>query len=244
MPQQILVLLFLFLLSHTCNAQDTNDHQCPPSSCGEIRNIAYPFRLQTDPKNCGQNELSLSCENNVTILYLLNGRYVVESINYDNGTIRISDPDLRSDDCASLPRNSLSSYNFTYGISYKLDWTDPDPATYNRINLAKSVIFMSCENPVNSSLYIDAASCTKRNYSYALVNGTLSVADMPSSCRIELMALVSRTAVIDRGNVSYADIHAALVDGFELAWAPAYRTPPTGNCESPFFGNRLLKYVS
>ena len=243
MPQQILVLVFLFVLSRTCKARDSNDDRCPPSSCGEIRNISHPFRLQTDPKNCGQHGFSLSCENNVTILYLLNGRYVVESINYNNGTIRISDPELRSDDCASLPRNSLSTYNFFYGVPYELEWTGPDPATHNKINLAKSVIFMSCENPVNSPLYIDAASCTKWKYSYALVNGSLSVADMPSSCRIELMALVSRSAIIDGANVSYADIHRALVDGLELAWDLAYWIPSSGSSKSPFLGNHLLKFV-
>ncbi|EYU40251.1 hypothetical protein MIMGU_mgv11b019568mg [Erythranthe guttata] len=41
-----------------------------PSSGGGIRNISYPFRLNTDPKRCGHPKYKLSCENNTTSLYL------------------------------------------------------------------------------------------------------------------------------------------------------------------------------
>ncbi|KAL3499700.1 hypothetical protein ACH5RR_038793 [Cinchona calisaya] len=43
-----LVLVLLFLATSCCIAKKSN-HHCPPSSCGDIRNISYPFRLKGDP---------------------------------------------------------------------------------------------------------------------------------------------------------------------------------------------------
>ncbi|KAK7847851.1 hypothetical protein CFP56_006117 [Quercus suber] len=36
-------------------------HSC---SCGSIPNISFPFRLSTDPENCGDSRYELLCENN------------------------------------------------------------------------------------------------------------------------------------------------------------------------------------
>ena len=34
------------------------------SSCGDLQNISYPFRLQDDPVGCGDPDYQLSCMNN------------------------------------------------------------------------------------------------------------------------------------------------------------------------------------
>ncbi|PQQ00441.1 rust resistance kinase Lr10-like isoform X1 [Prunus yedoensis var. nudiflora] len=94
--------LILSLLAITSSSEASNEKTigrvCPPSSCGSIRNISYPFRLNGDPTNCGVSFYTLSCENNLTILNLYSGKYTVRSINYDNNTIRAVDPGLRKND--------------------------------------------------------------------------------------------------------------------------------------------------
>ncbi|KAM3729812.1 hypothetical protein ACB098_12G038900 [Castanea mollissima] len=68
------------------------NHTCSASSCGNIHNISLPFRLNTDPENCGDPRYELSCENNHTVLlYLFGGKYFVQEISYNNYTIRIVD---------------------------------------------------------------------------------------------------------------------------------------------------------
>ncbi|KAK8473157.1 hypothetical protein PHAVU_001G069001 [Phaseolus vulgaris] len=55
----LIVLLFLLFQIH-------GEDACPPSSCGKISNISYPFRLKGDPQGCGLTMYELSCENNIT----------------------------------------------------------------------------------------------------------------------------------------------------------------------------------
>lgn len=209
----LIVMLFFFLFdSINCNAKDPN---CFPSSCGKIHNISYPFRLNTDPKNCGHKHYVLSCETNTTVLHLGSGKYLVELINYDNKTVRIVDSNIKKGNCASLPSYSLSEYNFSM-ISYQ-----PHVDT-------NSIVFVSCENPVKSPRYIDTSPCTKsalspsKRHSYVLVNGSSRVSDMVDACGVELMAMVSRMGNINGSNVSFFDIHNELAYGFELSWFQPY----------------------
>ncbi|PON96845.1 GPCR kinase [Trema orientale] len=224
MPLRFLILIFFFHF-HNCIAQ-TN--QCSPSSCGKIHNIRHPFRLKSDPKNCGDKRYVLSCENNLTILYLFSGRYQVEAIHYNNQTIRVVDPGVQKGNCSSLPLFSLSGYNFsTYG-SYMLHQWNQEGTQY--VVLSKTVIFMSCEKPVKSHVYIDAGSCSNggsggtlsqpKRHSYVLVNGSLSVSDMVDSCGVEVMALVPELGKNDSNASSFMDIHDELANGFELSWSP------------------------
>ncbi|RVW18977.1 Rust resistance kinase Lr10 [Vitis vinifera] len=79
-----------------------------PSSCGDMRNISYPFRLQDDPRSCGYPEYELICENNRTMINLHGGTYLVTQINYQNYTIRVVDPRRKKDNCwISSPLNSI-----------------------------------------------------------------------------------------------------------------------------------------
>ncbi|CAB4269061.1 unnamed protein product [Prunus armeniaca] len=63
----VLVAAFLginLLSSEICSAKDI--YRCAPSSCGNIHNISYPFRLNSDPEYCGDSRYTLHCDNNVT----------------------------------------------------------------------------------------------------------------------------------------------------------------------------------
>ncbi|XP_061996552.1 rust resistance kinase Lr10-like [Rosa rugosa] len=218
-----LVLLLLGLCTVASHAKD--DHHCQPSSCGDIHNISYPFRLNGDPKNCGKSRYNLSCENKVTVLHLYSGKYYVLAINYGNYTIRVVDANIRKDNCSSLPRYSLASYNFSYKDPYShYIWKGVSWLQLDRFELSKPIIFMSCENrPGNSSLYVDTASCINATSGHSFViAGDLDASDLWDSCRIDLMVLTSWIGTKDV-NSSYIDIHNELLYGFELSWLDSYR---------------------
>ncbi|XP_058001078.1 LEAF RUST 10 DISEASE-RESISTANCE LOCUS RECEPTOR-LIKE PROTEIN KINASE-like 2.4 isoform X2 [Hevea brasiliensis] len=227
-------LIFLFLLfSQTCNGRDTS--LCAPSSCGNIHNISYPFRLQTDPNNCGDHRFELSCENNFTVLNLFRGRYYVHSINYDNFTIRLADAGVHQDDCSSFPRFPLpiDYYYYDYGIvpysNYKYQWTKSEEDKWAKLGeppmLSQMIIFIKCPNPVYSPLYVDTAPCVlrgfnstvsalKRHYSYVNI-GDMKLSDLKELCRVEIMSLFPVTT---KKNMSWFEIHRELAFGFQLSW--------------------------
>ncbi|KAM1140027.1 hypothetical protein ACFX19_040848 [Malus domestica] len=129
---------------------------CPPSSCGNIQNISYPFRLQDDPKNCGESMYNLFCEDNVTVLRINSGRYYVKSINYNNNTIRVVDPGFDHNNCSSVPLYSLSSDSIIFGSPYSVYSYD---IHYRTVWISRAITFLNCASPVNSSLYVETAPC-------------------------------------------------------------------------------------
>ncbi|KAI5344133.1 hypothetical protein L3X38_012010 [Prunus dulcis] len=115
------------------------------SSCGNIHNISYPFRLNRDPEHCGDSRYTLHCDNNVTVLHLHSGKYMVLALNYDDRTIRVVDPGLEKNNCSSIPRYPVAKSNFSMGDLYD--------------SSSQSVTFITCAYPVSSSLYVVTAPC-------------------------------------------------------------------------------------
>ncbi|PON96842.1 Mitogen-activated protein kinase kinase kinase [Trema orientale] len=224
---------FLLFLGAS-NAQ----YQCSPSSCGNVLNITSPFRLKSDPRNCGDSRYELSCENNFTVFYLDSTKFFVQAIHYDNHTIRIADSNVRKDNCSSIPNYALDSYFFrsVYGSWSRNKIFEVTPT------LVKTIVFLTCENPVNSPVYVNAAPCVsvdvfasnfdkstsssskperRASSYYYVVNGGLEVSDLKNSCRVERTTLISSKAVKSKKNdTSYMDIHNELAFGFELQWLP------------------------
>ncbi|XP_040369692.1 rust resistance kinase Lr10-like [Rosa chinensis] len=205
----------------TCNAASSSSNihkstipgdndKCVPSSCGDLQNISYPFRLEHDPSYCGESSFTLNCDNNVTMLHLYSGKYYVKAIDYDNTTIRLVDPGLEKNNCTSLPRFPLGKYNFSL-----MD-------TYQPLNISAppAVTFLNCAKPMNSSLYVDAAQCVKSEaYSYVMLGGT-KVADLEPGCSIVWMTMISVSNPFwGKGkDQNVQDIHNQLVYGFELQY--------------------------
>ncbi|XP_030954726.1 LEAF RUST 10 DISEASE-RESISTANCE LOCUS RECEPTOR-LIKE PROTEIN KINASE-like 2.4 [Quercus lobata] len=216
-------LIAVILVQETCSdAADVNDHHCPPSSCGNIHNISYPFRLKSDPEICGDSRYELSCENNrSTVLYLFAGKYHVQEINYNKRTIRVVDSGIRKDNYFSFPSYSLNSYNFS---QYRSARTNYLPKRTGKTELPRSMVLMSCEKPVNSLFYLDASTCNidsgedfKKRYRYVKV-GRTNARDVEDSCKVERMFLTSWPGNVDPVNTSCTDVHNELVYGFELSW--------------------------
>ncbi|KAH7570846.1 hypothetical protein JRO89_XS05G0206700 [Xanthoceras sorbifolium] len=98
--------LLIFRLISEIQARRLQQVVCS-SSCGDIKNISYPFRLKGDPARCGDHHYELSCQSNKTILEFLSGKYLVKRISYAERIITVVDFHLANGSC-SLPQKSLS----------------------------------------------------------------------------------------------------------------------------------------
>ncbi|KAL9380465.1 hypothetical protein Peur_026122 [Populus x canadensis] len=253
-----IAFLLQLLVFQTCAHSNNITTLCAPS-CGNIQNISYPFRLNTDPQSCGNNNYNLTCENNIsTVLYLYSGKYYVQAIDYGNYTIRVVDAGVQ-DNCCSIPRYSLAPDNFSDGDPYT--WYNykqvPPPGVgggfvYHRgyywggrlrhrlpPPLSLPMIFMSCENTVNSPLYVDTAPyglhygsvnysnsslATRSNY---VTLGGMNASDLMELCSIEKIFLLPKKNYTDK---TFEEIHSDLANGFELSWYNIYCEHCTWGC--------------
>ncbi|XP_050387233.1 uncharacterized protein LOC126803470 [Argentina anserina] len=186
-------------------ANGTDNKKCVPSSCGIIHNISYPFRLKHDPKHCGVSSFTLECDNNVTMLRLSSGKYYVKEINYRDGNIRVVDPGIEKNNCATLPRFPLDESIYrSYGTSS-----------------STPLAFLKCANQVHSSSYVSTASCLKSEAYGYVKRGTTTVSELEDGCSIESTTLITTSATMKR-NMSYEDIHKELLYGFDLEYDVTY----------------------
>ncbi|KAM3729811.1 hypothetical protein ACB098_12G038800 [Castanea mollissima] len=174
------------------------NHTCSASSCGNIHNISFPFRLKTDPENCGDFSYNLSCENNRTVLYISRGKYYVQEISYNNYTIRIVDSGIHKDNYFSFstPTHSSSRYDLNFNSPYYTYLQKGTKVNYGHFELSRSLVLMSCEKPVNSPLYLDTSTCNyndnsssisdSKRYRYVKV-GRTNVSEVEESCKVEKM---------------------------------------------------------
>ena len=210
------VLIALVLVHPTCCATTAMvNHTCSASSCGNIHNISFPFRLKTDPANCGLQGYELSCENDRTVIHAIVGKYYVQEISYNNYTIRIVASGIQKNNFFSTPNYSLHRDNFNswYGYTtYQLKNT----VSGRYPELSRSLVWMSCEKPVNSPLYLDTSTCNYNNnsssisdskrYRYVTV-GITNVSEVEDSCQVEKMFRTSWPTNNDDPNISCTDVH-------------------------------------
>ncbi|KAF5462885.1 hypothetical protein F2P56_018854, partial [Juglans regia] len=251
-PAELRVLIttvLVLILVPPASSHKNSHHYCPPSSCGNIPNISYPFRLKGDPSNCGDQRFELSCDdNNHTLLSLYDGsKYYVSQINYNNYTIRIVDLGIQEDNYSFIPRYFLNYYNFS---TWRLPNWDPYHlygSGYNltMLTLSKVVAIMNCEKPVSwasSLIYWDTIStnCSTINngfvsssnssfsqyskrYLYLIVGYGVNVMDVEESCTIEQISLTSWPGnIYVDPNISCTDVRNVFSYGFELSWYRIY----------------------
>jgi hypothetical protein len=224
------LIVIVVLLHQTCNISADQDH-CPHSSCGSIPiNISYPFRLTSDPENCGDQRYNLSCENNQTlVLHLYHGRYNVRQINYTDNTIRVVDPGIglsTNEYYSFIPRYSLEYNNFNSGDPYQPFLSNPNE--YSTL----SMIFVECEKPVNSRYHLNISACIEdgvypnsKKYTYALFGYERAAMELGDLCQVEQISLTSLSYRYyyydDLRKISCTDFHHELLRGLELFWGTA-----------------------
>ncbi|KAK2983073.1 hypothetical protein RJ640_006460 [Escallonia rubra] len=191
---------------------------CKPSSCGSIQNITCPFQLkgQNPPSqrcyntyySTDRRSFQVTCQNNVTILALAPSRnYHVQSINYNNNSIRLVDSGLRKADCSTTPVHSLSV-------------GDVPPDFYLYASWNKPVVFLECKNRPVSTRYVVAGgggTCGNASGTYVVL-GDMVVSEVEGSCSVSKVAWVSSHYGRLIENSSYLDIHGGMAYGFELSF--------------------------
>ncbi|URD76816.1 STYKc [Musa troglodytarum] len=151
----LLLLPLLHLLSSGLVAAGQED--CPPFSCGQLRDVKYPFRRKDDPAICGDTSYQLSCDANRSTLRIGSADYFVTQISYissDEFLIRLVDPNLAGGSCG-LPAQPLSPANWsTAGLfcgSYY--WAS----------------FMSCSETIQNDTRYQLVSCERRKDTFVYV---------------------------------------------------------------------------
>jgi len=220
---------------------------CPPSSCGQIRNISYPFRLKGDPSQCGDARYELDCVNNATLLTLFSAKYHVRDIDYKRYKIVVSDPGRDEDDanCSFIPRNFLTDRNFSYAIGP--DDFGSQPFTYRPWVLMR-IGYFNCVNPVSDDpqyVKVDRSRCGTGGHVYAVLEPwfpEFTVKNIKVGCDL-MVATVwtpkqnvtsftfncdgkdtcdgTEVTILDRipeVNVSYNEIRGLMSEGIHLSW--------------------------
>ncbi|KAL1532007.1 LEAF RUST 10 DISEASE-RESISTANCE LOCUS RECEPTOR-LIKE PROTEIN KINASE-like 2.5 [Salvia divinorum] len=206
--QKIIIFLTTLILSLHFSHCAADAKKCSPSACGAIRNISFPFHLES---HCGHPKFELTCENDVTFIHLNSYKYSVNDINYQNHTIRLVDASVNNEDICCFPiRSSYLRRSSIY------PYYTPNYAPELSVNL------ISCPNPVNSSsLFTDvtqhcASNLSHPGFTYAHV-GRIRASEVPHTCGAVLMLFTSWPGFMDpKENVSLSEIHLSLLYGFEL----------------------------
>jgi hypothetical protein len=161
------VLLILIFPYNKVDGDEQQDSLCS-RRCGVHNNISHPFRLKDSPEKCGDKRYILSCENNDQLILYYEfeqhyRKYYVQSINYNNFTIRLLDFNLHyysSSNSSSLSPYSSGFYNLNHfdlnapylSNQYKLN----NYGVSSNILTTRSILLVSCPNWVkySSGLYI------------------------------------------------------------------------------------------
>ncbi|OIV89101.1 hypothetical protein TanjilG_27613 [Lupinus angustifolius] len=221
-PLLMVSLIVLIYGSSSCNAKD-NALNCS-RLCG-VHNISYPFRLNDSPKHCGDMRYNLSCENNQLVQYWTSKKYYyVQSINYNNYTIRLVDANIVHHYHHSfLPPSSLPPYSYPYELYKDYQYLN---SHYKTKSLTKVVTYMRCPYPVMHG----SATCMKKNENSSYIEegsvfhvsageDTLWDLRVGDSCSIEFMHPTSwPEEYYNQSNISCTNIHDILLYGFELSW--------------------------
>ncbi|XVE84895.1 hypothetical protein DITRI_Ditri17bG0048300 [Diplodiscus trichospermus] len=198
-------LFFLLFFIPIFYARNLQQYCSSSSSCGDIKNISYPFRLQGDPVGCGDPSFQLSCQDNTTILNFRGGKYYVKGISYDQRTIRIVDVNLANGSCA-LPYKSLS-----------MDEATDDSRFPSLINFWQAN-FVNCSNSI-PDLANRKAHCLSGNNYYVYLNFSnrnLFAYEIPKTCKV-----ISRIPMSSENEVNYPyeTTLKLLSSGFDLRWS-------------------------
>lgn len=226
----LIILLHLWFLSICVYA--TENKTCTPSSCGGIQ-IRHPFRLQGDSIGCGYPWYELVCENNRTIL---NRKYHVKEINYDNYSITVVVPGIEKGNCFSTPLYSLTT---GYVSQY-------DIVGHN------TIVLMNCTRSISDQNYIPITPCnttvnssssSKQSYAYALVGDAKEARDLPYSCTFGVTIVTGKLNTVSvLPSRSMSDLQESLLMGLELSFL-GFRCSECqpGYICNPNFGNNTIQ---
>ncbi|KAJ0038131.1 hypothetical protein Pint_22143 [Pistacia integerrima] len=204
------LLLFLFI---------GEVQQAACSSCGDIKNIRYPFRLKVHPAEFGHSVFELTCQSNKPILQYLSGKYYVKEISYDYQIIKVVDVNLTNGGFGALPSQPLSfsktstvhdnRTGFEFGL--KGSW-----GIGGHLKTYTEAQFLNCSSNFSHPLYTRVPCLSgNRCHVYVYYNTSSITTDRQDSC--SFLSSIPMLRPIQT-NLSYEAIQHFLQLGFELKW--------------------------
>ncbi|KAJ6843518.1 rust resistance kinase Lr10-like isoform X1 [Iris pallida] len=216
------LLLFVSVISLTAGQQV----QDCSSSCGEIENIRYPFRLKSDPAHCGDRKYELICSGNRTILELFSGQvfpgqYYVTNISYGQSLVndyrmnydtwirvRVVNVNFASGKCALPSRFVSPTYTMISNYYYYMSW----PYCL--------FAFLNCSEKIQDGRNYQLVPCLNSNTNN---NGYIYVTRGPGCYEIEADSLAPSCSFLYEvpggeylSEDQYTDIFKLLQMGFTL----------------------------
>jgi len=208
---RVAIIIVLFWQTHSAKDRPL----CAPSSCGKIGNISYPFRLKGDPAGCGIPRYELDCVKNVTVITLFSGKYHVQNIHYQTYSIQLTDAGVEEDIACSIPRYFISTSNFT-DIAPLTFWNGNESPPY--------AAFLNCSDRVSDDpryVEVNDRLCDSGGHVYAVLSssGEFTMMDIKVGCHLQAATFINNKHC---NNVSSADIHECLYNGFWLNWVTPF----------------------
>ncbi|EAZ10315.1 hypothetical protein OsJ_00151 [Oryza sativa Japonica Group] len=225
MAKSLLVSSLLAVVAAVVVGAGPNPQYCPPSSCGHLGNISYPFRLQGDSRDCVATPrpwYNLSCSSGRAAIQINTGTYYVSSINYTGEVFSVVDATLQDDDTNSscpLPRSDHLPFP---------DWyRDYRPAdSYGFFDLATAsgtwACFVNCSRAITDIMpWYKPVTCLLPNNSFVFVSFVnCAVGELQPSCRYLAMIPFESRHISDNSsqlqNASYTDIIGFIRKGFSV----------------------------
>ncbi|CAJ2651475.1 unnamed protein product [Trifolium pratense] len=173
-------------------------------SCGNIKQIGFPFWGENRPKGCGYPLLNLTCISDISYITINDVKYQVLEANPILQTLRITREDyLQEGLCPSKHVNTtLDTDLFVYG-SY-----------YNNLNF-----FYDCPPSITFPSPSGHFPCPSNGYSddfvYTWFGSTSNIGPQAFSCQ-ESMVVPILSSLFDVSD--FAKIQNAIKDGFVVKW--------------------------
>ncbi|KAI4352197.1 hypothetical protein L6164_006470 [Bauhinia variegata] len=205
MPLSYMIILFILL--NVISSVHTFDYfsSCANQfSCGDLRNVGFPFWGDGRPEGCGYPDLYLKCTGNLTYITIKNISYLVKEVHPEKNTLKIARAEYSKGLCPSQFLNTntdvidhnlfdyLSGYqNLTlfYGCNVGFPW--------------KILGLFDC--PVNG---------VADTHAYPLLGAWVPIGGF---CKYSVVVPVPSTfTVADLANLQA--IGEAVKDGFEVKW--------------------------
>uniref|UniRef100_J3KVV7 Protein kinase domain-containing protein n=1 Tax=Oryza brachyantha TaxID=4533 RepID=J3KVV7_ORYBR len=205
---------------------------CPPSSCGDLANISYPFRLESDSRGCVATPhpwYNLSCSRGKATIQINTRTYYVSSINYTDSSFLVVDATIQDESNNSCP---LPRSDHPPRTRWPLSLLDVPTDSYGFLDLDTAfdsawACFVNCSKPIaDTSPRYRPVSCLPANNSFVYINefSSCTVGELQSSCRyLSTIPFDSRhISDLQLQNSSYTDIIAFIRKGFRVRFPLDY----------------------
>ncbi|KAG4937711.1 hypothetical protein JHK85_052630 [Glycine max] len=192
------ILLLILIQTPPYLSSYNDDRGCTNQliSCGNIKNIGFPFWGEKRPRDCGHPRMQLSCEQEITYITINDFRYKVWEVNPDNHTLRITREDYLEGICQpKFVNTSLDTELYVHDSAYK------------------NLTLFYCANDLPSTTGFLPSCVPNGNYVYPRFE-PLPLPNYYASCKTVVVPVPP--SLVDTSDVD--KIRNAIIDGFVVRW--------------------------